>query len=175
MPGNLRFFLRPGDKIAIEIEGIGTLENTVIAEDKQEENSGAKIAQAWAEFSGTIQLTPSVFDKLKSFIGDGMEEELIIAVMKYSLKQVTGNPFNYIISLLNDYLNRGILTLADYQAEIAAKEEGGDHERPVRRNYRQKEKKNISTGSRRTLQKRIQIKLIRRKLMIKQKIKHICL
>ncbi|MFW6278834.1 MAG: DnaD domain protein [Bacillota bacterium] len=76
-----------------------------------------------------------MFAKIKSFLEDGMEEEVIVEVMKYSQNQVSGNPFNYIVSILNDYVNQGILTLDEYNKLIARGEEHGGQ---VQRNNRTK-------------------------------------
>jgi len=44
-----------------------------------------------------------------------MEEQVIIEVLKISAKNTDGSPVNYIISILNSYINRGIYTMTDFK------------------------------------------------------------
>ncbi|GEM_PF-8753 len=116
-------YLREGDQIKIEIEGIGTLENTAVREEEPQKK-GQKFIRTWQEKLGTTQITPTMLDKIKSFIEDGMEEELIVQILDYSVSRTEGNPFNYLISILNDYINQGIYTVDDYENYI--QKEGDD-------------------------------------------------
>lgn len=85
--------------------------------------AGSKIAAKWDELFGTLNLTPTFLQKLLSFMEDGIREDVIIEVMKISAKKAKGNPTNYIMSLLRDYLNRSIYTIHDFKEEKQRMEE----------------------------------------------------
>lgn len=115
-------FLHEGDDIEIEIENIGTLSNHVTTSESFD-GKGSRVARVWSKYLGTSQLTPSVFSKMKSFIEDGIEEDLIIEVMKLS-KNAEGNPANYIIRILNDLIERDIYTVSDFKEKEGEEEHG---------------------------------------------------
>ena len=100
--------------------------------------AGSKIAAKWDEYFGTLNLTPTFLQKLLSFMEDGITEEVIIEVMKISAKKAQGNPTNYIISLLRDYLNRSIYTIHDFKEEKQRMEE---YEKRLQEINRKKEKR----------------------------------
>lgn len=99
---------------------------------------GSKIAKNWSEIFGTRQLTPVNLEKLTSFIEDGIEEDVIIEVMKISAKNAEANPVNYAINILHNYLDRDILSWKDFENERRSKEK---YERQVQKNNRAKEKR----------------------------------
>ncbi len=133
-----KVFLSSGDKIEIEIENIGKLSNTVVSESENSDHKGSQVIKAWTEICGTVQFTPTMLDKIKSYINDGMQEKLIIEVIETGVKKAEGNPFNYIISILNDLMNRGILTLDDYQKEL---DRGGNNGGQIQKNTGQKKRR----------------------------------
>lgn len=91
--------------------------------DEKYKEAGSKIAAKWDEYFGTLNLTPTFLQKLLSFMEDGITEDVIIEVIKISAKKAQGNPTNYIISLLRDYLNRSIYTIHDFKEEKQRMEE----------------------------------------------------
>lgn len=99
---------------------------------------GSRIARKWGQTFGTTQLTPTNFNRLKSFLEDGIEEEVILEVMELSAEKAQGNPINYSIHVLNNFLERGIMTQQDLEEERRRKEE---HERQVQEDNRAKEKR----------------------------------
>jgi hypothetical protein len=117
-----------------------TIPNELQAEvNKREyEEAGSKIAAKWDEYFGTLNLTPTFLQKLLSFMEDGITEEVIIEVMKISAEKAQGNPTNYIISLLRDYLNRSIYTIHDFKEEKQRMEE---YEKRLQEINRKKEKR----------------------------------
>ena len=127
-------FLSAGDEIDIEIEGIGVLHNQVINNSKNK--SGSRVAQAWAKYFGTTQLTPHLFDKIKSFIDDGLSEDVIVEVIKLAVEKAQGNPSNYVISILNDCLHRDIYSLDDFKED---QDKGGESNGQVQKNDRKKD------------------------------------
>jgi len=110
--------------------------------DKKREISydqiGSQIAQKWDKHCQSFILTPLFLQKMLSFIEDGISEEVIIEVIKISSKRVEGNPANYIISILNDYLNRAIYTIYDFKEEKQRMEE---YEKRLREINRKKERR----------------------------------
>ena len=107
-------------------------------DDQEYQEAGSKIAAKWDEYFGTLNLTPTFLQKLISFMEDGITEEVIIEVMKISAKKAKGNPTNYIISLLRDYLNRSIYTIHDFKEEKQRMEE---YEKRLQEINRKKEKR----------------------------------
>lgn len=99
---------------------------------------GSKIAKNWSEIFGTQQLTPVNLEKFISFIDDGIQEKVIIEVMKLSAENAEGNPVNYALNVLHNFLKRNILTWEDFQEERGEREE---YERKVQKNNRAKEKR----------------------------------
>jgi DNA replication protein DnaD len=69
---------------------------------------------------------------------DGISEDVIIEVMKISSKKAKGNPANYIISILRDYLNRSIYTIHDFKEEKQRMEE---YEKRLQEINRKKERR----------------------------------
>src|SRR6056297_1016132 len=106
--------------------------------EKEYKEKGSKIARNWDEYFGTLNLTPTFLQKLLSFIDDGISEDVIVEVMKISSKKAKGNPTNYIISLLRDYLNRSIYTIHDFKEEKQRMEE---YEKRLQEINRKKEKR----------------------------------
>ncbi|MCF8000336.1 MAG: DnaD domain protein [Halanaerobiales bacterium] len=106
--------------------------------DQEFQEAGSKIAAKWDEYFGTLNLTPTFLQKLLSFMEDGITEEVIIEVMKISAEKAKGNPTNYIISLLRDYLNRSIYTIHDFKEEKQRMEE---YEKRLQEINRKKEKR----------------------------------
>jgi hypothetical protein len=114
---------------------------SIIPKEKEEvnyEKAGSKIASKWNEFFGTLNLTPTLLQKLLSFMEDGISEDVIIEVMKISSKKAKGNPANYIISILRDYLNRSIYTIHDFKEEKQRMEE---YEKRLQEINRKKERR----------------------------------
>jgi len=112
-----------------------------ISDKKREVNYdqiGSQIAQRWDKYCQSFILTPLLLQKLLSFIEDGISEEVIIEVIKISSKRVEGNPANYIISMLNDYLNRAIYTIYDFKEEKQRMEE---YEKRLQEINRKKERR----------------------------------
>ncbi|MGM0445098.1 MAG: DnaD domain protein [Bacillota bacterium] len=109
-------------------------------ENKENEydEKGSKIASNWDKYFGTLNLTPTFLEKLLSFVDDGISEDVIVEVMKISSKKASGNPTNYIISLLRDYLNRSIYTVHDFKEEKQRMEE---YEKRLQEINRKKEKR----------------------------------
>lgn len=105
---------------------------------KEYDEKGSKIARNWDKYFGTLNLTPTFLQKLLSFMDDGISEEVIVEVMKISSKKAKGNPTNYIISLLRDYLNRSIYTIHDFKEEKQRMEE---YEKRLQEINRRKEKR----------------------------------
>lgn len=107
---------------------------------KIEEKSitGTRIVKKWDQLFGTLNLTPTLFQKILSFMEDGITEDVIIEVMKISKEKTNGNPGNYIISILRDYLNRSIYTIYDFKEEKQRMEE---YEKRLQEINRQKEKR----------------------------------
>jgi len=106
--------------------------------DRDYKEAGSKIAAKWDQYFGTLNLTPTFLQKLLSFMEDGITEEVIIEVIKISAKKTQGNPTNYIISLLRDYLNRSIYTIHDFKEEKQRMEE---YEKRLQEINRKKEKR----------------------------------
>lgn len=114
---------------------------SIIPKEKEEvnyERAGSKIASKWNEFFGTLNLTPTLLQKLLSFMEDGISEDVIIEVMKISSQKAKGNPANYIISILRDYLNRSIYTIHDFKEEKQRMEE---YEKRLQEINRKKERR----------------------------------
>ena len=112
-----------------------------LPKDKKEvnyEQAGSKIASKWDEYFGTLNLTPTLLQKLLSFMEDGISEDVIIEVMKISSKKAEGNPANYMISILRDYLNRSIYTIYDFKEEKQRMEE---YEKRLQEINRKKERR----------------------------------
>jgi|GEM_PF-2432618 len=99
---------------------------------------GSEIAKKWTDIFGTQQLTPVNLEKFISFIDDGIQEEVIIEVMKLSSENAEGNPVNYALNVLHNFLKRNILTWEDFQEERGEREE---YERQIQKNNRAKEKR----------------------------------
>lgn len=99
---------------------------------------GSKIAKNWSDIFGTRQLTPVNLEKLTSFIDDGIEEDVIVEVMKISAENAKANPVNYAINILHNYLERNILSWEDFENERRSKEK---YDRQVQKNNRAKEKR----------------------------------
>jgi hypothetical protein len=99
---------------------------------------GSKVARKWNEVFGTTQLSPTNFNKLRSFIDDGIDEEVIIGVMNISAEKAKGNPINYTINILNNYLDRDILSYEDFEKERRRRK---DYEEQVQKNIRAEEKR----------------------------------
>ena len=127
-------FLEAGDIIEIEIEGIGVLKNHVIESDSEQKKKGSKIAKVWSKYFGTVQLTPHLFDKFKTYIDDGIQEEVIIEVMKITSQKNKGNPSSYMVSILNNFIEQGIYTMKDL------KEKGEGTGEQIRKNHSTKKK-----------------------------------
>jgi len=102
------------------------------------EQKGSKIAKKWSDIFGTQQLTPVNLEKFISFIDDGIQEEVIIEVMKLSSEKAEGNPVNYALNVLHNFLKRNILSWEDFREERSEKEE---YERKVQENNRAKEER----------------------------------
>src|SRR6056297_3075544 len=114
---------------------------SVLPKDKKEvnyEQAGSKIASKWNEYFGTLNLTHTLLQKLLSFMEDGISEDVIIEVMKISSKKAEGNPANYMISILRDYLNRSIYTIYDFKEEKQRMEE---YEKRLQEINRKKERR----------------------------------
>ena len=110
-----------------------------LKEEKKDYNQkGSKIAKNWSEIFGTRQLTPVNLQKLTSFIEDGIEEDVIVEVMKISAENAKANPVNYAINILHNYLDRNILSWEDFESERRSKEK---YDRQVQKNNRAKEKR----------------------------------
>ena len=110
---------------------------------KREESSlynqkGSKIAKKWSNIFGTRQLTPTNLEKFTSYISDGIEEDVIIEVMKISAENAESNPVYYALNILNDYLKKGILSWEDFADERSERKE---YERQVQKDNRAKEKR----------------------------------
>lgn len=90
---------------------------------EEESITGTRIVKKWDQLFGTLNLTPTLFQKILSFMEDGITEDVIIEVMKISKEKTNGNPGNYIISILRDYLNRSIYTIYDFKEEKQRMEE----------------------------------------------------
>lgn len=109
----------------LKIEEINTNEFCCLVKSKltkqSERNlyngSGSEVARAWPKYFGTSQLTPHTLRRIRAFIEEGIEEQVIIEVMKMSVKNASGNPVNYTMSILNDYIDRGIYTMEDLKEE----------------------------------------------------------
>lgn len=99
---------------------------------------GSEIAKKWSDIFGTQQLTPVNLEKFISFIDDGIQEEVIIEVMKLSSENAEGNPVNYALNVLHNFLKRNILSWEDFQEERGEREE---YERQIQENNRAKEKR----------------------------------
>lgn len=99
---------------------------------------GSKIARNCSEIFGTRQLTPTDLNKLTSFISDGIEEDVIIEIMKLSADKAEGNPVNYAVKILNHYLKCGIHSWEDFKKERSEREE---YERQVQGDNRAEEKR----------------------------------
>ncbi len=125
--GNV-FLTIPAKLISQNIEG----------KEKEYNEKGSKIARNWDKYFGTLNLTPTFLEKLLSFIDDGISEDVIVEVMKISSKKAKGNPTNYMISLLRDYLNRSIYTIHDFKEEKQRMEE---YEKRLQEINRKKEKR----------------------------------
>lgn len=108
------------------------------SKEKEYNDKGSKIARNWDKYFGTLNLTPTFLEKLLSFINDGISEEVIVEVIKISSKKAKGNPTNYIISLLRNYLNRSIYTIHDFKEEKQRMEE---YEKRLQEINRKKEKR----------------------------------
>ncbi|SRR6056297_551416 len=132
---NKNWLSKEDDKLYLNIpEGI-------LPKDKNQvnyEKAGSKIASKWDEYFGTLNLTPTLLQKLLSFMEDGISEDVIIEVIKISAKKAEGNPANYIISILRDYLNRSIYTIHDFKEEKQRMEE---YEKRLQEINRKKEKR----------------------------------
>jgi len=118
-----------------------TIPNSILPKDKTEvsyEEAGSKIASKWDEYFGTLNLTPTLLQKLLSFMEDGITEDVIIEVMKISAKKAKGNPANYMISMLRDFLNRSIYTIYDFKEEKQRMEE---YEKRLQEINRKKERR----------------------------------
>ncbi len=114
---------------------------SIVPKEKEEvnyERAGSKIASKWNEFFGTLNLTPTLLQKLLSFMEDGISEDVIVEVMKISSQKAKGNPANYIISMLRDYLNRSIYTIHDFKEEKQRMEE---YEKRLQEINRKKERR----------------------------------
>jgi len=88
--------------------------NTCKIQQPEMLEKGQKIALIWSDIFGSLQLTPYSFKKIITYIDDGMEEELIIEVLKISADKAQGNPHNYINTILTNFLNKKIYTLEDH-------------------------------------------------------------
>ncbi len=89
-------------------------DNTCQVQQPEKLKKGQKIALIWSDIFGSLQLTPYSFKKILTYIDDGMEEELIIEVLKISAEKAQGNPHNYINTILTNFLNKKVYTLEDY-------------------------------------------------------------
>lgn len=98
---------------------------------------GSRLARAWPRYFGTSQLTPFMFAKLKAFLEDGLEERLIIQVMKLTARKAEGNPFNYIESILSDLREQEIFSLEDYREKRGGNKNG----QGLQKTYKGKEKR----------------------------------
>ena len=99
---------------------------------------GSTIAKKWGDIFGTQQLTPVNLEKFISFIDDGIQEEVIIEVMKLSAENAEGNPVNYALNVLHSFLKKDILTWEDFQKERGEREE---YERQIQENNRAKKER----------------------------------
>ena len=102
------------------------------------QQKGSKIAKKWSEIFGTQQLTPVNLEKFISFIDDGIQEEVIIEVMKLSAENAEGNPVSYALNVLHNFLKKDILSWEDFQEERGEREE---YERKVQKNNRAKKER----------------------------------
>ncbi|MFW5995625.1 MAG: DnaD domain protein [Halanaerobiaceae bacterium] len=98
---------------------------------------GSRLARAWPRYFGTSQLTPFMFAKLKAFLEDGLEERLVIQVMKLAARKAEGNPFNYIESILSDFREQEIFSLEDYREKRGENKNG----QGLQKTYKGKEKR----------------------------------
>ncbi|MFW6022070.1 MAG: DnaD domain protein [Halanaerobiaceae bacterium] len=83
---------------------------------------GSRIAQSWNKYFPTRLIRYEDVQELKKFVIDGMEEELVLKIMKYSSTEAE-RPFHYTRAILMDLFRRGILTVDEYEK----KEDGGEH------------------------------------------------
>lgn len=95
----------------------------VVPEDISEINKdpytqpGSMIARAWDKYFGTRMIKHDDIQELKDFIINGMEEELILEVMKFSSEKADGSPFHYARAVLLDLFKRGILTVDEFESD----------------------------------------------------------
>ncbi|MFW5786640.1 MAG: DnaD domain protein [Halanaerobiales bacterium] len=103
----------------------------------EQDQKGQKIIKKWSELFGTRQLTPSDFSKIQSYLDDGLEEEVVIEVMKIAAENARRNPVPYMNKIMTNYLEMGIKTLEDYKK---ARKERQESEGQIQGDNRKKEK-----------------------------------
>ncbi|HLV10417.1 MAG TPA: DnaD domain protein [Halanaerobiales bacterium] len=81
-------------------------------------NPGSKIARAWNNYFGTRLIKYEDLQDLVDFVVNrGMEEELVLHIMKYSGRKAKGDPLAYSRAILINLAKKGILTVDDYERE----------------------------------------------------------
>ncbi|MFW6016561.1 MAG: DnaD domain protein [bacterium] len=103
---------------------------------------GSKIAKVWTRyFPGRMIKHDDVYE-LIDFVNNGMDEELVIEIMRYSSEKVKdGSPFHYTLTVLRSLDKKGILSIEDYQKEKEEKKGGLNNDQQISRNDRIKERR----------------------------------
>ena len=102
-----------------------------IGEDKREKNTAAEALNVYEKLIGIV--TPGIIDDIDSFIGKGMEPELIIRIIEYACERNARN-WQYIQRCIINNLSEGIKTLADYnrkEADRAARKAASEKTDPT--------------------------------------------
>lgn len=106
------------------VDGAGTVPNHTCSSNtntplppKEDEPNPENFVHAYEQIYSRL-LNPLQFEKFQSYIADGLEEPLIIHVIRKSRE--AGKPVNYVFGTLERMLKDGIRTMAD--AERAERE-----------------------------------------------------
>ncbi|MFP4015539.1 MAG: DnaD domain protein [Halanaerobiales bacterium] len=99
---------------------------------------GSMIAKAWGKYFGTRMIKHDDIQQLKDYVINGMEEELVLEVMKYSSEKAEGSPFHYTRAVLLDLFKRGVLTVEEFELDRKGESKDGR----VSKTNREKEKRN---------------------------------
>ena len=102
-----------------------------IGEDKREKNTAAEVLNVYEKLIGIV--TSGIIDDIDSFIGKGMEPELIIRIIEYACERNARN-WQYIQRCIINNLSEGIKTLADYnrkEADRAARKAASEKTDPT--------------------------------------------
>ncbi len=119
-------------------ENIEAVMNMIETENESPDTPADRLIAAWNQTFPGCPLTPANLTHLTAHLERGVEIELIEELIKYTSRAAKGNPFSYLLSILNNLQEESITTLAEYQQQKGEHEADG---RQISGDNKRKEKR----------------------------------